>query len=137
MTALVDAVRQERQLPQLDQTMASAHYWVGLAVLALVAIRLGVRLIVGAPRADYSMPRWMLLVSRATHVLFYGLLAAVPVSGLLAYYVWNWMGDIHAISKPLFLVLIAIHAGAALFHHFVLRDGALRKMIVPAGSVGN
>jgi cytochrome b561 len=50
----------------------------------------------------------------------------------LAFYVWNWMGDIHALAKPAFIVLIGIHAGAALFHHFVLKDTVLRRMLVPA-----
>lgn len=137
MTSFVDAVADGRQLPQLDQTMASTHYWVGLAVLALVFVRLGVRLAVGAPSPDRSVPTWMAFASRATHALFYGLLVAVPVSGLLAYYVWDWMGDIHAFAKPAFIVLIAAHAGAALFHHFVLKDGVLRRMIVPVESTAD
>jgi cytochrome b561 len=56
---------------------------------------------------------------------------AVPVSGLLALYVWNWMGDIHALAKPVFIVLICIHAGAALFHHFILKDAMLARMLFP------
>jgi cytochrome b561 len=134
MTAFVDAVADGRQLPPSDQTMASAHYWVGLAILALVAIRLCVPLVAGAPGSEPSTPRWMVLASRISHAAFYALLVAVPVSGLLAYYVWDWMGDIHAFAKPAFIVLIGIHAAAALFHHFVLRDAVLRKMLVPAGS---
>ena len=78
------------------------------------------------------MKRWMVFASKATHVAFYCLLVGVPVSGLLAFYVWDWMGDIHALAKPAFIVLIGIHAGAALFHHFVLKDTVLRRMLVPA-----
>jgi cytochrome b561 len=62
---------------------------------------------------------------------------AVPVSGLLAYYVWDWMGDIHAIAKPAFIVLIGVHAAAAIFHHFVLKDAVLRKMLVPASNAAD
>ena len=46
--------------------------------------------------------------------------------------IWGWMGDVHALAKPLFIALIAAHGGAALFHHFVLKDRVLRNMIVPA-----
>jgi cytochrome b561 len=134
MTTSVDAAADGQSLPWLDQTMASAHYWVGLAVLALATIRIGARLFVGAPGGEPSAPWWMALASRITHVAFYGLLLATPITGLLSYYLWGWMGDVHAIAKPAFIVLIGIHAAAALFHHFVLKDSVLRKMLVPAGN---
>lgn len=132
MTTFVDSAADGRQLSPYEQTMGSAHYWVGWSVLVLVLVRLAVRLFVGAPDAQSKMPRWMAFASRATHALFYGLLVAVPVSGLLAFHVWGWMGDIHALAKPVFIVLICIHAGAALFHHFVLKDTVLRRILVPA-----
>ncbi|MBZ9701610.1 MULTISPECIES: cytochrome b [unclassified Mesorhizobium] len=132
MTIYVDAVADGRRLSSSEQTMGSAHYWVGLAILLLVFVRLAVRLFIGAPKPQSTMPKWMALASRATHVLFYGLLVAVPVSGLLAFYLWRWMGDIHGWAKPVFIVLICVHAGAALFHHFVLKDAVLRRMFVPA-----
>jgi cytochrome b561 len=134
MTTAVDAAADGQSLPWLDQTMASAHYWVGLAVLALATIRIGARLFVGAPGGEPSAPWWMVLASRITHVAFYGLLLATPTTGLLSYYVWDWMGDVHAFAKPAFIILIGIHAAAALFHHFVLKDRVLRKMLVPAGT---
>jgi cytochrome b561 len=132
MTTYVDAATDGRQLPSYEQSMGSAHYWVGLSILGLVFVRLAARLFVGAPDAESTMTNWMARASRATHVLFYCLLVAVPASGLLALYVWNWMGDIHALAKPVFIVLICIHAGAALFHHFILKDAVLARMLVPA-----
>ncbi|MDN5927080.1 MAG: cytochrome b/b6 domain-containing protein [Hyphomicrobiales bacterium] len=131
MTTYVRAAAHGRQLSQIDQTMGSAHYWVGLAILFLTFIRLAIRLIYGAPRADISTPKWMALASRTTHLLFYFLLIAVPVSGLLAFYTWDWMGDIHAFAKPVFIVVIGVHAIAAIFHHYVLKDSTLRNMLVP------
>ena len=133
MTNYVDATSDGRQLSGLEQAMGSAHYWVGLAILFLTFIRLAVRLIYGAPRIDISTPKWMAIASRATHCLFYILLVAAPASGLLAVYIWNWMGDIHTLAKPLFIGLIGVHAAAALFHHFVFKDTTLRNMLVPAG----
>jgi cytochrome b561 len=132
MTTYVDAARGGRQLSPYDQAMGSAHYWVGLSILLLVLVRLAIRLLIGAPRPAPTTKRWMVFASKATHVAFYGLLVGVPASGLLAFYVWDWMGDIHALAKPAFIVLIGIHAGAALFHHFVLKDTVLRRMLVPA-----
>ncbi|MER8703253.1 cytochrome b [Mesorhizobium sp. M1273] len=132
MTTYVDAAAAGRRLSTYEQTMGSAHYWVGLAILLLVFVRLAVRLFVGAPKPQSTMPKWMAFASRATHALFYGFLVAVPVSGLLAFHLWGWMGDIHAWAKPVFIVLICIHASAALFHHFILKDAVLRRMLVPA-----
>lgn len=134
MTTSVDAAADGQSLPPFDQTVASAHYWVGLAVLALATIRIGARLVVGAPGGEPSAPLWMVLASRITHIAFYGLLLATPITGLISYYLWGWMGDVHAISKPAFIALIGIHAAAALFHHFVLKDSVLRKMLVPASN---
>jgi cytochrome b561 len=132
MTTYVDAAADGHQLSPYEQTMGSAHYWVGFSVLLLVFVRLSVRLFVGAPKADSRMPKWMAFTSRATHALFYSLLVGAPVSGLLAFYVWPWMGDIHGWAKPVFIVLIGIHASAALFHHFILKDAVLRRMLIPA-----
>jgi cytochrome b561 len=132
MTTYVDAAAVGRQLSPSDQTMGSAHYWVGLSILMLVFVRLAVRLFVGPPQVENSIPKWMALASKASHMLFYLLLVAVPVSGLLAYYVWGWMGDIHALAKPVFIVLISIHAAAALFHQLWLRDGTLKRMLLPS-----
>lgn len=132
MTTFVDAAADGRQLSPYEQTMGSAHYWVGWSILVLVLVRLAIRILAGAPHAQSTMPRWMAFASRATHVLFYCLLIGVPVSGLLAFYVWDWMGDVHALAKPVFVVLICLHAGAAFFHHFVLKDTVLRRMLVPA-----
>ncbi|MER9726543.1 MULTISPECIES: cytochrome b/b6 domain-containing protein [unclassified Mesorhizobium] len=132
MTIYVDAAADRRQLSSYGQTMGSAHYWVGLAILLLVFVRLAVRLFIGAPKPQSTMPKWMAFASRTTHALFYGLLVAAPVSGLLAFYVWSWMGDVHTWAKPVFIVLICIHAGAALFHHFILKGAVLRRMLVPA-----
>jgi cytochrome b561 len=42
------------------------------------------------------------------------------------------MGDIHALAKPVFIVLISIHAAAALFHQLWLRDGTLKRMLLPS-----
>jgi cytochrome b561 len=136
MTTYVDAAADGQQLSPYDQTMGSAHYWVGFSVLLLVFVRLAVRLFVGAPKTEPRMPKWMAFASRATHVLFYCLLIGAPVSGLLAFYVWRWMGDIHGWAKPVLIVLIGLHAAAALFHHFVLKDAVLRKMLVPARNQG-
>jgi cytochrome b561 len=134
MTTVVDAAEDGTALSPADQVLGSAHYWVGLSILALVIIRLVVRLASGAPKPAESGSTWMQLAARASHGLFYLLLLATPILGLLAFYVGDPWGDIHSLNKPVFVVLISIHALAAFFHQFWLRDGTLKRILAPAKS---
>ena len=74
----------------------------------------------------------MAVATSALHWLFYALLVAVPVSGLLTYYGVADLGELHQLAKPMFLVLVAGHAAAAIFHQIVLRDGTLGRMLKSA-----
>lgn len=131
MTTVVDATEEGPPVSSADQALGSAHYWVGLVVLVLVALRLGLRFVAGAPKPADAGPKWMQAAARASHALFYVLLLAMPILGLPAFYLGDPWGDIHALGKPAFIVLIVIHVLAALYHHFWLRDGTLKKMMVP------
>jgi cytochrome b561 len=57
------------------------HISWGITILLLVLIRIGVRLTHPAPPLPAAMPLWERILARATHVLFYLLLLAVPLSG--------------------------------------------------------
>ncbi|MGN6584884.1 MAG: cytochrome b [Rhizobiaceae bacterium] len=114
------------------RSWASFHYWIGITILALVLLRLLLRLTRNVPEPGASGPRWMRKAAEASHLLFYVVLLAMPVLGLLGYYVGDPYGDIHSWGRPVLIVLISIHAAAALFHQFWLKDGTLRRMLVPA-----
>lgn len=133
MVAATDAAEEGTTLGATDAVLATAHYWVGISVLVLFAVRLAVRLRLGAP-APAEGNALMALAARTTHWLFYILLAVVPVTGLITVHINPGMGEFHQLAKPAFIVLIVIHAGAALFHHFVLRDGTLKRMLIIAKS---
>jgi cytochrome b561 len=131
MTSVVDAAAEGTVPSPTDVSLSVAHYWVGVAILCLVIVRLLVRIFNGAP-APADASTWMGYVATAVHWLFYALLVAVPVTGLLTVYVSDAFGDIHSLGKPIFIVLILAHACGALFHQFVIKDGTLRRMLVPA-----
>jgi len=131
MEEMMEAGEEGERLSSTDAFLGSAHYWVGIAILGLVALRLVLRLRNGAPAPAGEAGSAAQLAARTMQVLFYVLLVVVPVVGLLAYYVGEPWDDLHQLAKPAFILLIAVHAAAALYHQFVLRDGALTRMLVP------
>lgn len=132
MTNVRDAAEEGTTPSNMDFGVSIGHYWFGIAILALVLLRLGVRLTQGVPPRPAATPTWMDWAAKLVHWAFYAMLFAMPVLGLLTVYVSDSFGDIHKLGKPVFLVLIAVHVLAALFHQFIKRDGTLRRMLVPA-----
>lgn len=114
-----------------DAGLGVTHIWVGFAILAAVALRLILRLSAGAP-PPAAGSRITQTLAGVTHALFYVLLFAAPILGILAYWFVPSLAGVHTLAKPAFIVLIVLHAGAALYHHFVRHDEVLMRMIRPA-----
>jgi cytochrome b561 len=115
--------------PPFDQLFGDLHYWAGIAILALVAARLWLRSIAGAPPPPQE--GWMAMTAKLSHAVFYVLLILMPISGLLAFYVGDPYGEVHEFGKPILIILITIHVCASLYHQYWLKDGTLRRMFVP------
>ena len=108
------------------------HVWIGVTVLSLVLLRVAVRLVSGAPEAPEGTPDLMRRASVIGHLALYALMLAVPVFGAMAWFLGiAAMGDVHVLSMNAMMLLILAHAGAALFHQFVRRDGLLLRMVRP------
>ncbi|TMH85914.1 MAG: cytochrome b [Betaproteobacteria bacterium] len=128
----------------------SHHKSLGLAILALVLLRLGWRAL--NPPPELALPRWERRAALATHRLFYLLLILAPLCGWLyasaAGLSVNWFGifqvpdfvsndrELAALFKALHIglvallaALVALHVGAALRHELVLRDGVMHRML--------
>ncbi|MXN63437.1 cytochrome b [Stappia sp. GBMRC 2046] len=125
------ALARGRAVDAIDLFLANAHIWAGFAILALMIARLGLRIRHGVPPAPEKEPAYAVLVMKAAHFLFYVLLFAAPITGAIAYYLLPEAGEIHEAMKPAFIVLIAIHVLAALWHQVILRDGVMKRMIRP------
>ena len=103
------------------------HVWVGSALLAIVLLRLLVRLVSGAP-VDAAQG-WKERAAGLAHWLLYGLMIAVPALGVAAWFFGvAQAADLHVLVMNAMMLLILGHATMAIFHHYVLRDGLLRKM---------
>ncbi len=132
MKEFMEAVREGTPADPADVFLADMHYWVGLAILGLAMFRVVLRARQGVPQRGGETPSLAGRIAAAMHVFFYVLLFVVPITGLLAYYVGGVFGGIHEIGKPVFIVTILIHAASALVHEFWMKDGTLKRMIVPA-----
>lgn len=133
--------------------MLQGHYLAGLAVLALLVPRILVRLrspappIIPAPKAVIS------LVAHSLHLALYAFLLVQPVLGILQvnyagqlvslpWVDWSLpavvgpdhaahelVGEIHETIGEIFYWVIGAHILAALWHHFLVRDNTLRRML--------
>lgn len=113
-----------------DLFLRQVHAWSGWLLLALAMARIGLRYIHGVsplPAGSSALARWG---SLASHTVLYGLLLALPVTGTGAMYVSYDFAPMHTLLAWSLLAVALIHAGAALWHHFVRRDDVLRLMTV-------
>lgn len=108
--------------------LVMAHV-VGGALIMIVALwRLTIRARRGAPATagDSAAQR---LLAGLTHVGLYGLMILMALSGSMA-----WFGGVgaaagmHNLLKVALLAVVALHVVGALYHHFVLRDGLMRRI---------
>ena len=133
-------------------TLILIHKEIGMLALALVAMRLAWRQVNPLPRLAETLPEWQKVAAIFVHLCFYALMFALPVTGwvmssaagipvsFLGLFtlpdfvpydedLFGLLRQVHAWLGYAMAVLICIHAGAALRHHFVLRDETLRKML--------
>ena len=130
MAEFVEAAEEGEAVSALDARLAGVHYYFGLAILALVAVRLVLRFRRGAPPAPDANPA-LELAGKVSHWLFYALLVVAPITGLLGYYLGDPFGEVHELAKPVFIGLIALHVAASLYHQFWRKDGLLMRMLRP------
>lgn len=128
MEEAFDAVYEEGQLA--SGLGYQLHVWVGLAVLAMASLRLALRAILGGGPAASSGPALLEKGAGAIHALLYGLMFAVPLLGAAAWYAGiEDAADLHVLAVDGLMILAGLHAAAALFHQFVLKDHRLLRMM--------
>lgn len=127
------------------------HKSFGLLVLVLAFTRVFWRFTNPAPRLPDGTPLWQAAAAHGTHLMLYGLMFVMPFSGWMmsdakGYHpnmfgipvpvlgevdraAGRLLGDIHAYGAYLLMGLLAMHIGAALFHHFIVKDDILNRML--------
>lgn len=129
--------------------MLAAHETGGMLVLLLVCVRLLWKIANEAP-LEYG-PHWQQWIARLTHAAMYALIIVIPAIG---YVVASARGqdpvlfgfglpaavgrdralarttkDLHETLSWVLVAIVAAHAAAALWHHYVARDDVLRRML--------
>ncbi len=127
------------------------HETLGLAVFTLVLMRLAWRAFDARPEHP-PMPPWMRLASTLTHGVLYVLLLGVPLTAITGAWLeghpltllgnvriapllaeshaaGTTVASIHTWLGDTIMWVAGVHAAAALYHHFIRRDGVLRSML--------
>lgn len=127
------------------------HFTLGLTVFVVVWVRFAARVMGKTPPIVPAAPSWQMVVAAIVEFSLYGLMVILPLLGWLTL---SAEGDaipffglqlpaLVAENKPLAqraeelhvtlatigYFLIGLHAAAALFHHYVQRDNALKRML--------
>ena len=117
-----------------DILNANIHVYVGLAVLVLATWRFAIRLRDGVPAAPPEESILLKRIAAAAHFLLYLLIFGMPITGALAWYFsFRVMGEIHELAKPVIIIVVGLHAAAALWQHFYAKSDVLVRMVRPAG----
>lgn len=105
------------------------HVWLGGAVLLLVVVRFIVRRVQGAPAPVNDTPPLLHTAGVWGHRLLYLLMFLAPLLGAAAWYLKiGSLADPHALVADALMIVALGHALVALYHHYVLKDGTLRRM---------
>ncbi|MFP6849544.1 MAG: cytochrome b [Pseudomonas sp.] len=127
------------------------HFMLGLAVFALVWLRLLARFIGPTPAIVPTPPTWQTIPAKLMHLALYALMIGAPFAGwlilsaagkpipffglelpalvgkdpALARDIKEW----HELAGSAGYWLIGLHAAAGLLHHFFIRDNTLTRIL--------
>jgi cytochrome b561 len=127
------------------------HETLGAVVFMVVLLRMFWRLFDAAPE-DPPMKPWMKHASSVVHAALYSLLIALPVTAIAgawleghpltllglgnidpmlpqSHQIGSVIAAVHTTLGNVILWIAGVHAGAALIHHFYLRDRVLVSML--------
>lgn len=133
------------------EAMKMWHFMLGLTVFVLVWLRLTLHLTSLVPRIEPKLPKWQKLSANLMHAALYLLMIGMPIAGWIilsaeakpvpffglqlpalvdkSKAVAEFTKEIHEIGGTVGYFLIGFHAAASLFHHYVLRDNTLWRML--------
>lgn len=142
----------------LYHTLPHWHKSVGILIAGVFVFRVAWNFSQNRPGpANAATSRLSHTAAVLAHLALYGLIATLIISGYLIstakgadIEVFDWFGvpallgddaqrgefagELHQIFGLVFIGLAAVHALAALYHHFILKDNTLKRMLSSKGS---
>ena len=131
------------------------HFMLGLTVLALVLLRVAGRLGNPTPAIVPPLAPWQQALAKLVHGLLYAMMIGLPIAGWLLLSAAGkpipffglelpaLTGENKALAKQIKELhsevgewgyfIIGIHALAAIYHHHILKDNTLTRMLPPKG----
>lgn len=135
------------------EAMKAWHYMLGLTVGALALLRLAVQLVGPVPAISPRLTKWMGSATSWMKVALYLLMIGMPLLGWLmlsakgtpiAFFGFHLVAlidenkalaaslkELHEAIAGVGYFLIGAHAAAALYHHYLVGDNTLRRMLPP------
>ena len=136
----------------VHENLMTLHKSIGTTVLILAIFRAAWRLAHPIPPLPASVPQWQRLAARTDQGLLYVLIFLMPLTGLIDAAAFSqpvrffFLFDlptviahneplghaafaVHKIGAKALYVLLFLHASAALYHHYLLKDDVLRRML--------
>ncbi len=133
-------------------TAILTHKSFGITILALVLIRLIWRFLSAQPAPSVLLTKAQETAASFAHYMLYVLMIAMPLSGWAlssaagypvgvfglfnlptltekSHAMHEAMKETHELYGNMLIALIALHAGAALYHHFIKKDDILKRML--------
>ncbi|MBS1209417.1 MAG: cytochrome b [Proteobacteria bacterium] len=134
----------------LRDTLRAIHISAGLLVFILAFVRIEERIRVGIP-ATLGNARWQIASAHLLHLALYIVMFALPITGVVfsqaggrtvAFFGWELpqmlaqdpalrksVKEVHEFLGNAVYVLVGLHVAASLWHHFIVKDDTLRRML--------
>ncbi|KAF3997477.1 cytochrome b [Glaciimonas immobilis] len=132
--------------------LISWHLSIGSLIVLVVVARLLWRWTHPAPAALKTTSLFLQQIAHFTHVILYALLIAFPLMGWANASSRGWpvslfgvvplpplspkgssvghlLGDAHQLTVWILLALVGLHIVAALYHHLIVKDDTLKRML--------
>lgn len=133
------------------KAMKMWHFMLGLSVLAFAVLRVLIRLRNPTPAIIPAPPAWQEMLAKVMHIALYALMLGMPLAGWLilsaeaqpipffGLELPALIGPDKALAKSIEEVhetfgligyyLIGLHALAGLYHHYMVKDNTLKRML--------
>jgi len=127
------------------------HFMLGMSIFFLVLVRIAIRHIGTTPPIEPTPPKSQQLISKLMHLALYLFMIGMPLAGWLMFSAWGkpvpFFGlelpplidvnrplgasirEWHEIVSQVGYYLIGLHVAAGLYHHYFVRDNALKRML--------